>query len=146
MAIHQLVKVFHFNLCFFKRLELYNWIVLYINTSQIIVHGSEIQFTMYIGLALSHPVCVYVKPNHIILDCLHTFRKISRANQWPTSACETSILLSLEIPSYELFKMLFSLAIEKLILGRHCVAKLLIQAKWEMSMCSVFLLSTKCCY
>ena len=42
--------------------------------------------------------------------------------------------------------MLFSLAIEKLILGKHCVAKLLIQAKWEMSMFSMFLLSAKCCY
>lgn len=42
--------------------------------------------------------------------------------------------------------MLFSLAIEKFMLGKYCVAKLLIQAKWEMSMCSVFLLCAKCCY
>ena len=70
------------------------------NTSQIIAHLSGIDFTVRTGLAMSHPVCVYIKPNHIIMDCLPSYEKISRAYQLPTSACETNIILSLEIPSY----------------------------------------------
>lgn len=82
MAIQQLVKVFHLNLCFLSYsfgFELYDCIELHTNTSQILIHCSGIYFTTYIGLAMSHPVCVYVKPNLIIINCSHTYKKISGA-------------------------------------------------------------------